>query len=149
MLKSFIVVAAAALLASCGPPVVVATPIPTTRPNISGNWLVAVENPTDGTFRRTYFTLEQTGDQISGTIRTPNSRIAINESTWDSTGFVITNVQRNGTNERRTTYDGRLVGNELHLRRRAAANAQTPPPELVAHRVAASEGALPAKISLP
>ena len=148
MLKPF-VVAVAVLLASCGPPVVVATPVVTNRPNIVGNWLVAVENPTEGTFRRTYFNLDQTGDQISGTIRTSNSRLTINESTWDSSGFSITNVQRNGANERRTTYDARLVGNELHLRRRAAANAQTPPPELVAHRVAASEGALPPKISLP
>ena len=166
MLKPFIVVAAAVLLASCGPPVVVATPVATARPNISGNWLVAVENPTDGTFRRTYFTLDQTGDQISGTIKNNNSRLVINESTWDSTGFSITNVQRNGANERRTTYDGRLIGSELHLvqRRRAPgtpggpparpagappAAPQPAPPELVAHRVAAGEGALPAKISLP
>ena len=120
-LKPF-VVATVALLASCGPPVVVATPAPVTaRPNIAGNWLVAVENPTDGTFRRTYFTLDQTGDQISGTIKNNNSRVTINESTWDSTAFSITSVTRNGNNERRTTYDGHLVGNELHfvMRRRA------------------------------
>jgi alpha-galactosidase len=161
-LKPF-VVASAVLLASCGPPVVVATPVVTSRPNIGGNWLVAVENATDGTYRRTYFALDQTGDQISGTIKNNNSRLVINESTWDSTGFSITNVQRNGANERRTTYDGRLVGNELHLvqRRRtpggpparpAGAPPAAPlpaPPELVAHRVAASEGALPAKIALP
>ena len=166
ILKPF-VVASAALLASCGPPVVVATPVPVSaRPNIAGNWLVAVENPTDGTFRRTYFTLDQTGDQISGTIKNNDSRVTINESTWDSTGFSITSVTRNGTNERRTTYDGRLVGNELHLvmRRRAPgtpggpparpagappAAPQGPAPELVAHRAAASEGALPERILLP
>ncbi len=166
ILKPF-VVASAALLASCGPPVVVATPVPTSaRPNIAGNWLVAVENPTDGTFRRTYFTLDQTGDQISGTIKNNNSRVTINESTWDSSGFSITSVTRNGNNERRTTYDGQLVGNDLHLvmRRRAPgtpggpparpagappAAPQAPAPELIAHRVPAGEGALPARILLP
>ncbi len=159
-LKPF-VAASAVLLASCGPPLVVATPVTTSRPNIAGNWVVAVENPTEGTFRRTYFTLDQTGDEISGYVKGANSRLPINESTWDSNGFSITNVTRNGANERRTTYDGRLAGDELHLvmRRRAPGTAGGPPaganvpttplPEIIAHRVAAGEGALPAKISLP
>jgi alpha-galactosidase len=55
------------------------------------------------------------------------------------------------------TYEARLLGNELRIaqRRRPPAGAVAPPganrptPELVAHRVAAGEGAMPAKIALP
>ncbi|MEP7002338.1 MAG: glycoside hydrolase family 27 protein [bacterium] len=156
------IAAASALLASCGPPIVVATPVPISaqaRPNVSGNWLSATEN-SDGTFRRTYFTLRQEGDQINGTIRTPNGFLPITESAWDSTGFTIANVTRNGTNERRTTYAGRLTGDTLRIamRRRVVPPAASstppstppaPPPELAAHRVPAGEGAMPARIALP
>ena len=162
--RELTIAAAAALLAGCGPPVVVTTPAPAiattqaARTNVAGNWLSAVQNTTDGTFRRTYFTLGQAGDQLTGTIRTPNGVLPITESAWDSTGFTITNVTRNGTNERRTTYEGRLVGDELHmlLRRRipppnaaAPPAANRPPTELVAHRAPAGEGAVPARIALP
>jgi alpha-galactosidase len=107
--------------------------------------------------RRTYFTLVQQGDDIRGSIHAPTSFLTITESGWDSTGFHVTAVQRVGTNERRTTYDGRLVGSELHMtmRRRVppagapvAANIARPL-EMIAHRVPAGEGALPAKIALP
>ncbi|CAN5906316.1 hypothetical protein BH11GEM1_BH11GEM1_06150 [soil metagenome] len=162
--RALTLVVAAFLLAACGPPVVVTTPvpaIPTTqvaRANVAGNWLSAVPNATDGTFRRTYFTLAQEGDRITGTVRTPNGAMPITESGWDSTGFTITNVTRNGANERRTTYEGRLVGDELHMvlrRRPLAANAPPPatpprpPVELVAHHAPAGEGAIPSRIAIP
>ena len=160
LFQSVFLAAAAALLAACGPPVVVTTPEPATpsaqvvHPNVGGNWLSAVQNATDGTYRRTYFMLAQEGDRITGTVRTPNSTSSFSESAWDSTGFTITSVTRNGATERRTTYEGRLVGDELHmvLRRRApSANMPAPRPqtELVAHRVAKEEGALPSRIALP
>ncbi|MBC7670911.1 MAG: glycoside hydrolase family 27 protein [Polaromonas sp.] len=162
--RAFAVAAGIVLLAGCGPPVVVTTPvpaIPTTqvaRANVAGNWLYAVQNSTDGTSRRTYFALAQEGDRITGTIRTPNGAMPITESGWDSTGFTLTNVTRNGTNERRTTYEGRLVGDALHLvlrRRSAAANAPVPatpprpPVEIVAYRAPSGEGAIPTRIALP
>ena len=152
-----------ALLAGCGPPVLVTTPAPVTRtqasrPNVSGTWLSAVPNPTDGTVRRTYFTLTQEDERIAGMIRTPNAAIPITESAWDSTGFTVTSVARIGANERRTTYEGTLVGDELRmvLRRRVPPPGATPatgpirpPTVLVAHRVRAGEGDLPAKIAVP
>ena len=125
------------------------------RPNVAGNWLAAIENPTDGTFRRTYFTLAQQGEQITGSIRSRGGVVQITESAWDSAGFTVTSVTRNGANERRTTYAGRLDGDVLHIvmRRRPAANGAPPtgpaPEELLARRVAAGEGAMPARIALP
>ena len=154
--------AGAALIVACGPPVVVTTPAPATgttqvtRANVAGTWLSAVQNATDGTYRRTYFILAQDGDRITGMVRTPNGAVPVTESAWDSAGFTIANVTRNGTTERRTTYEGRLMGDELHmlLRRRAPAGAVTaatsrPPTELVAHRVPAGEGALPTRVAIP
>ncbi|HEV7993571.1 MAG TPA: glycoside hydrolase family 27 protein [Gemmatimonadaceae bacterium] len=135
-------------------PVRVAAPA---HPNLSGNWLSAVENA-DGTVRRTYFTLTQEGEQIRGTIHAPTSFVTITESAWDSTGFTVTAVQRVGNTDRRTTYDGRLAGDELRMtmRRRvppggapAAAGGNVRPIELVAHRVPAGEGAMPTKIAVP
>ncbi|MDB4881431.1 MAG: glycoside hydrolase clan, partial [Gemmatimonadetes bacterium] len=143
--------------------VAVVTPAPAAvvaavRPNVSGNWLAEVPNA-DGTARRTYFTLAQQGDRITGTVHAPTSFVQITESTWDSTGtgFTLVTVTRNGANERRATYEGKLVGDQLHvtMRRRIppgaapAAAANNRPMELVAHRVAPSEGAMPAKIALP
>jgi alpha-galactosidase len=144
--------------------VAVVTPAPATvvvtpaRPNVIGNWLSAVPQ-TDGTVRRTYFTLSQQGDRITGTVHAPTSFVQITESAWDSTGtgFTITSVTRNGQNERRTTWQGRLVGDSLHMtmQRRVPPNApptaaaNVRPVELVAHRVPAGEGASPAKIALP
>jgi alpha-galactosidase len=143
--------------------VAVVTPAPAavvapSRPNITGNWLAEVPNA-DGTVRRTYFTLAQQGDRITGTVHAPTSFVPITESAWDSAGpgFTVASVTRNGANERRTTWEGRLVGDSLHvsMRRRLPANA-TPaaaannrPTEYVAHRVPAGEGALPTRIALP
>ena len=158
---------AAAFVAGCASaPRQVATVVPSTPavvvapspPNVTGNWLSAVPNA-DGTVRRTYFTLVQQGDLITGTVHAPTSFVQLTESAWDSTGtgFTVASVTRNGTNERRTTWEGRLVGDSLHMtmRRRVppnappAAAANFRPMELVAHRVPAGEGAMPAKIALP
>jgi alpha-galactosidase len=162
--SSLFVCTLAAVLAGCagsGAPVVTVTPTPVAavapvHPNVSGNWLSAVPNA-DGTVRRTYFTLTQEGDQIRGTIHAPTSVVTITESAWDSAGFSVTSVTRNGTNERRTTYDGRLVGDELRMtmRRRVppagapAGGGNARPVELVTHRAPAGEGALPTKVALP
>ena len=156
---------AAALVAGCASsaPVIVARPVPgpptsvsMARPNVTGNWLAAVP-ANDGTFRRSYFNLVQQGDRITGTVRTTQFYFQIAESSWDGAAFTITGAMKDGGSERRVTYDGRLMGDELHIaqRRRPPAGAAAtpaaarPPQELVAHRVAAGEGALPAKIALP
>jgi len=129
-----------------------------TRATVSGNWL-AVVPVGDGTYRRTYLRLSQDGDRVTGTIHPPTQNLAITESVWDSTGasVALTNVSRNGANERRVTYTVRLDGDSLRvvLPRRnppAGAPATATPPravEIVAHRVADIEGALPPRIALP
>jgi alpha-galactosidase len=168
---------AVAMLASCASaPVTVATPVAApiveparVHPNVTGNWLAAVP-ANDGTFRRSYFNLVQQGDRITGTVRTTQFFFQIAESAWDSAGVTITGVMRDGGSERRVTYDGRLVGDSLHIAQRrrpptrapaaaapaagavapgASPAASRPPQELVAHRVAAGEGAMPARIALP
>jgi alpha-galactosidase len=154
----------ALVLAGCSSPhVVVATLVPSRAAvvtamhvNVSGNWLAAVPM-NDGTYRRSYFDLKQRGDTITGTIRTTQFFFQIAESSWDSTGFTITGVMRDGASDRRVTYHGRLHGDSLYLLpiRRPAPGTPTPPtppppqPELVAHRVPAEEGAMPAKKPLP
>jgi alpha-galactosidase len=153
----------------------VATFVPTrpgvvtaTHVNVTGNWLAAV-SMNDGTFRRTYFDLIQRGDTITGTIRTTQFFFDIVQSSWDSTGFTIVGAMKDGGTERRQEFHGRLLGDSLHivaLRRpppppsatatptTTAANtpataAPRAVPELVAHRVAPGEGALPSRITLP
>jgi len=140
---------AVALSAGCSSPrIIVASPVPYTPPvvaathvNVTGNWLAAV-SMNDGTFRRSYFDLMQRGDTIRGTIRTTQFYFDIVESSWDSTGFTITGAMKDGGSERRQVYHGRLVGDSLHI-------VQLRRPELVAHRVPAGEGAMPAKIAPP
>jgi alpha-galactosidase len=173
-----IVTLGVALTAGChSPRLVVATLVPSTpavvtatHVNVTGNWLAAV-SMNDGTFRRSYFDLTQRGDTIAGTIRTTQFFFDIVESSWDSTGFTITGSMRDGASERRQSFHGRLVGDELHIlpiRRptpgtpapaavaatptaTVASNtaAARPQPELVAHRVPRGEGAMPAKRPLP
>jgi len=67
----------ATLVAGCATaPVFTVTPPPATaRPsaapthsNVTGNWVAAVPNATDGTFRRTYFNLTQLRERVTGTV---------------------------------------------------------------------------------
>jgi alpha-galactosidase len=171
-----IVLLGAVLSAACSSPkVIVAKPVPSTpgvvtatHVNVTGNWLAAV-SMNDGTYRRSYFDLVQRGDTITGTVRTTQFFFDIAESSWDSTGFTITGVMKDGGSERRQTFHGHLVGDSLHLlpvRRPAPGTAASgtttatpntattaaparPQPELVAHRVPRGEGAMPAKMPLP
>ena len=54
---------------------------------------------------------------------------------------------KDGANERRVRYEGKLVGDELHLTTRRRPEDQ--PTQLVARRAPAGEGALPARIPPP
>ena len=113
---------------------------------LSGNW--AVRNPNaDGTSRNSYFNLKQEGARITGSIRVTQFYYLITESTGDAAGFTVVATMKDGKTDRRVQYEGKLVGDELHLttRRRPTDN----PTELVAHRAPAGEGALPARIDPP
>jgi len=121
-------------------------PLPCFAADLTGNW--AVRDPlADGTVRVTYLNLHQEGSRITGTIRATQFYYKIVESTGRPDDFTLTGSMRDGTSERRVTYEGKLVGDELHLRTRRRPNAE--PIEMVAKRAPDGEGAYPARLPLP
>jgi len=114
--------------------------------DLTGNW--AIREPlADGTSRNTYLNLKQEGTRITGTIRLTQFYYKINESTAGPDGFTLIGTMMDGRNERRVTYDVKLVGEELHVTTRANANA--PPVERIALRAPPDEGAFPARLPVP
>ena len=113
---------------------------------LTGNWAVRTPNA-DGTFRTTYLNLKQDGARITGTIRVTQFFYHISESTGGPDGFTITGSMMDGKTERKVQYEGKLVGDELHIstRRRPTDN----PTQMIAVRAPAGEGALPARNPLP
>ena len=114
--------------------------------DLTGNWVVQTQNP-DGTFRRSYFNLKQEGPRITGSIRVTQFYYLIKESTGVPDGFTLVATMKDGKTERRVQYEGKLVGDELHLLTRR--RPEDKPTELVAHRAPAGAGALPARIEPP
>ena len=114
--------------------------------DLTGNWAVRTANA-DGTFRLTYFNLKQEGSRITGSIRLTQFFYQIVESTGGADSFTITGMMKDGRNERRVKYEGKLVGDELHIGTRRRPEDQLS--ELVARRAPAGEGALPARIAPP
>jgi alpha-galactosidase len=115
---------------------------------LTGNWVVRTPTTNnDGTFRTTYLNLKQEGTKITGTIRVTQFFYHISESTGGPDGFTITGSMMDGKSERKVQYEGKLVGDELHVstRRRPTDN----PTQMVAVRAPAGEGALPARNPLP
>ena len=114
--------------------------------DLTGNW--AAKDPLgDGTFRTTYLDLHQEGERITGTIRVTQFYYKIVESSGSADGFTLTGSMMDGTSERRVKYEGKLVGEELHVATRWRADA--PLVEMVAHRVPAGEGRYPVRRPLP
>src|SRR6266853_3072756 len=109
---------------------------------LAGNWVVRTPN-NDGTWRTTYLNLTQGGSHITGTIRVTQFFYRITESTGGPDGFTITASMMDGKSERKVQYEGKLVGNELHVstRRRPTDN----PTQMVAVRAPEGEGDLPAR----
>jgi len=113
---------------------------------LTGNWAVKDPLP-DGTFRTTYLSLKQDVERITGTIRVTQFYYKIAESTGNAEGFTLTGSMMDGASERRVKYEGKLVGEELHVATRRRPDA--PLIEMVAHRVPEGEGAYPARRPLP
>jgi alpha-galactosidase len=113
--------------------------------NLTGNWLVATPNG-DGTTRRTYFNLKQQGDRITGTIRVTLHLYTITGSTGGPENFTISGAMPIGPTERRTTYRGKLAGDQIQI---VEVGANGPGPVMVARRVSEGEGRLPARIEPP
>ncbi|MEO8027548.1 MAG: glycoside hydrolase family 27 protein, partial [Bryobacteraceae bacterium] len=113
---------------------------------LSGNWVVAQPNP-DGTVRKSYFDLKQEGSKITGHIRVTQFYYTVKESTVGPDSFAITGSLMDNQNERTVRYEGKLLGEELHLSTRR--NPTAPPTEMVAVRAPAGEGAYPARLPIP
>src|SRR2546429_9686088 len=97
--------------------------VPCLAAGLTGNWAVRDPLP-DGTFRTTYLDLHQEGSRISGTIRVTQFYYKIVESTGGADGFTLTGSLADGTNERRVKYEGKLVGDELHVATRRRPDAE-------------------------
>src|SRR5258707_12589545 len=113
---------------------------------LSGNWAVRNANA-DGTVRSTYFNLKQEGEKITGSIRVTQFYYLITESTGGPEGFTFTGTMKDGKSDRKVLYEGKLVGDELHLSTRRRPTDK--PTELAAQRAPAGEGAMPARIEPP
>jgi alpha-galactosidase len=111
--------------------------------DLTGNWVVAQPNA-DGTSRNAYFDLKQDGPKISGHIRVTQFYYTITESTGGADGFT---VQAITLDNRKVTYEGKLVGEDLQIGTRA--RPDQPLSKLVAHRAPAGEGAYPGRLPLP
>ena len=114
--------------------------------DLTGNWLAATPLP-DGTQRKVYFDLKQQDSKITGHVRLTQFYYTITESTGTPDAFTVTGTMQDGDSPRRVVYEGRLVGDELHMSTRRRPDA--PLTEVVAHRVADGEGAMPARIEPP
>jgi alpha-galactosidase len=114
--------------------------------DLTGNWVA--ENPLpDGTVRKTYFDLKQEDSHVTGHIRVTQFYYTISESTGTPDVFTVTGTMQDGNMPRHVIYEGKLIGDELHMSTRRRPDA--PLTELVAHRAPAGEGAMPARIPPP
>jgi alpha-galactosidase len=114
--------------------------------DLTGNWVV--ENSTDGgPVLKSYFNLKQEASGIRGTIRVTQFFYTITESSGTPESFKITGSMRDGNTDRHVVFEGRLVGDELHLATRRRPDA--PLTESVAHHAPPGEGAMPARIPPP
>jgi len=114
--------------------------------DLNGNWVA--ENPLpDGTVRKTYFDLKQEDSHITGHVRSSQFYFPNCESTGTADNFTLTCTMQDGETTRHAVYEGKLVGEQLHMSWRRRPDA--PLVELVAHRAPAGEGAMPAKIPPP
>jgi len=101
----------------------------------------------DGTFRTTYLDLHQEGSRITGSIRVTQFYYKIVESTGGPDGFTLTGSMMDGTNERRVKYEGKLVGDELHVATRRRPDSELI--QMVARLAPPGEGAYPARLPPP
>src|SRR5881296_3134433 len=120
--------------------------VPCFAAELTGNWAVRDPLP-DGTFRTTYLDLHQEGSRITGSIRVTQFYYKIVESTCGPDGFTLTGSMMDGTNERRVKYEGKLVGDELHVATRRRPDSELI--QMIAHLAPPSEGAYPARLPPP
>jgi len=114
--------------------------------DLTGNW-VAETPADDGTVRKAYFNLKQQDSRITGSIRVTQFYYTISESTGAPEKFTITGSMKDGSTGRHIVYEGKLIGDELHLATRR--RPDEPLVEMIARRAPDGEGAMPARIPPP
>jgi alpha-galactosidase len=119
---------------------------PQSTGDLTGNWAVRIPNG-DGTNRTSYFNLKQDGGRITGTIRLTQFYYQVTESTGNAESFTLVGKMKDGSGERQVRYEGKMVGDELHLTTRR--RPEDRPTELLARRAPEGEGAMPARIPPP
>ena len=119
---------------------------PSSSTPLAGNWAVKIPKP-DGTFQWAYFNFKQDGEKIAGSIRVTQFYYTIKESTGGPDSFTIIGSMRDGNSDRTVKYEGKLIGDELHMSTRR--RPEDKPTELIAKRAPEGEGAMPARLPLP
>ena len=114
--------------------------------DLTGNWVIR-QPMGDGTSRNTYIHIKQDGGRYTGNIRVTQFHYTIRGVTGGPDGFTIDAALADGHTERKVAYEGKLVGEELHVTTRGRNGA--PGPEMIARRAAEEEGAYPKRIDLP
>ena len=113
---------------------------PSSSTPLAGNWAVKIPKP-DGTFQWAYFNFKQDGEKIAGSIRVTQFYYTIKESTGGPDSFTIIGSMRDGNGDRTVKYEGKLIGDELHMSTRR--RPEDKPTELIAKREPEGEGAMP------
>ena len=113
---------------------------------LTGNWAASAPS-NDGYVRKAYFNLKQDGSKITGTIRATQFFYKIVNSTGGPEGFTLEASMMDGKSERKVTYEGKLIGNELQIGRRN--RPDQPITFQTAQRAPEGEGALPERLPLP
>jgi alpha-galactosidase len=113
---------------------------------LTGNWVVS-QPSADGTVRKTYFNLKVDGSQVTGNIRTGQFNYTVKDMTGGPDGFTLNGSLTDGHSERKAAYQGKLVGDELHIATLGRGGA--PGAEMIAHRAPEGEGAYPKRVELP
>src|SRR5215475_10373687 len=101
---------------------IVVSAIPGLAADLTGNWLAATTLP-DGTQRKAYFELKQQDSRITGHIRVTQFYYTITESTGTPDSFTVTGTLQDGKTVRHAVYEGKLVGDELHMATRRRPDA--------------------------
>ncbi len=113
--------------------------------DLTGNWLAATPND-DGTMRKVWLNLKQQEGRITGTIRATQFFYTITESSGGPDGLTLTASMPDEGRERSVKYEVTLSGDELRV---APVRNDVPGMAVAAHRVEATDGALPARVTLP
>ena len=120
--------------------------------DVSGNWVFSVPGP-DNTSRDTYFRLKQEGNKLSGVVQTGFNNRSIDSGSVGGNHVKFTTSFTGRGQQVTITYEGDLVGDELHLKSsgggRGFGGRGRGPSEITAKRTSENAGLPPPRIEPP